>query len=252
MFDAVTSRLPYSRVLLSLVRLFLSAMDLNNLNKSSAKVADFPVSMAMGNLVEYTYQSKKDSSTVKAQKFEVYVVGQKPEAYCIGYVKGKIEDCRKAQEKFCNGSAWALSKVAFDPYTSASYISTSVPFRIDLTKSTLVRLSSDSVNSSTPFPPMSVADIARIKRNKCSDLIAMVKEVKRERVANNAQTIADVALIDNSEMKPGRLAVGGSQPLSCPAFLDYSSSTPEANAPEVVQLTWLHIEEPELTADVLH
>ena len=80
----------------------------------------------------------------------------------------------------------------------------------------------------------------------------MVKEVKRERVAKNAQTIADVALIDNSEMKPGRLAVGGSQPLSCPAFLDYSSSTPEANVPEVVQLTWLHIEEPEVTADVLH
>ena len=53
-------------------------------------------------------------------------------------------------------------------------------------------------------------------------------------------------------MKPGRLAVGGSQPLSCSAFLDYSSSTPEANVPEVVQLTWLHIEEPEVTADVLH
>ena len=71
-------------------------MDLNNLNKSSAKVAAFPVSMAMGNLVEYTYQSKKDSSTVKAQKFEVYVVGQNAEAYCIGYVKGTMEDCRKA------------------------------------------------------------------------------------------------------------------------------------------------------------
>ena len=46
--------------------------------------------------------------------------------------------------------------------------------------------------------------------------------------------------------------VSGSQPLSCSAFLDYSSSTPEANVPEVVQLTWLHIEEPEVTADDLH
>ena len=80
----------------------------------------------------------------------------------------------------------------------------------------------------------------------------MVKEVKRERVAKNAQTIADVALIDNSEMKPGRLVVGGSQPLSCSAFLGYSSSIPEAYVPEVVQLMWLHIEEPEVTADVLH
>ena len=46
--------------------------------------------------------------------------------------------------------------------------------------------------------------------------------------------------------------VSGSQPLSCSAFLDYSSSTPEANVPEVVQVMWVHIEEPEVTADVLH
>ena len=166
-------------MLLSLVRLFLSAMDLNNLNKSSAKVAAFRVSMAMGNLVEYTYQSKKDSSTVKAQKFEVYVVGQNAEAYCIGYVKGNMEACRKAEQKFCDGSTWTLSKIVFDNYTNASYINTPVPFRIDLTKSTLVSSASTSGNPPVPVPPRSVADIARIKTNKCSDLIAMVKEVKK-------------------------------------------------------------------------
>ena len=337
--DAVASRLPSSRVLLSLVRPFLSAMDLNNLNKSSAKVAAFRVSMAMGNLVEYTYQSKKNSSTVKAQKFEVYVVGQNAEAYCIGYVKGTMEDCRKAQEKFCDGSAWTLSRVAFDTWTNASYISTPVPYRIDLAKSSLVAVegSSSSVPR-VPVPPRTVADIARIKTNKGSDLLAVVKEVKRERTNKNEQTIADVTLIDDSELKKGRLAtavvnvwgkekvellkqhvgepmmffnlsivvsngnavvnhfaadvvkqppvcsktealrnrrteladatntellthawtpsqgkdVSGSQPLSCSAFLDYSRSTPDANVPEVVQLMWLHIEEPEVTADVLH
>ena len=314
-------------------------MDLNNLNKSSAKVAAFPVSMAMGNLVEYTYQSKKNSSTVKAQKFEVYVVGQNAEAYCIGYVKGTMEDCRKAQEKFCNGSAWTLSRVAFDTWTNASYISTPVPYRIDLAKSSLVAVEgSSSSDRLVPVPPRTVADIARIKTNKGSDLLAMVKEVTRERTNKNEQTIADVTLIDDSELKQGRLAtavvnvwgkekvellkqnvgepmvffnlsivvsngnadinhfaadvvtqppacsktealrnrrtelagatntellthawtpsqgkdVSGSQPLSCSAFLDYSSSTPEANVPEVVQLMWLHIEEPEVTADVLH
>ena len=314
-------------------------MDLNNLNKSSAKVAAFPVSMAMGNLTEYTYQSKKNSSTVKAQKFEVYVVGQNAEAYCIGYVKGTMEDCRKAQEKFCDGSAWTLSRVAFDTWTNASYISTPVPYRIDLAKSSLVAVegSSSSVPR-VPVPPRTVADIARIKTNKGSDLLAMVKEVTRERTNKNEQTIADVTLIDDSELKQGRLAtavvnvwgkekvellkqnvgepmvffnlsivvsngnadinhfaadvvtqppacsktealrnrrteladatntellthvwtgsqgkdVSGSQPLSCSAFLDYSSSTPEANVPEVVQLMWLHVEEPEVTADVLH
>ena len=65
------SSLPYGQVLLSLVRVFLFAMDLNSLNKSSAQVAEFPVSMAMGKLLEYSYTSKKDSSMVKTQKFDL-------------------------------------------------------------------------------------------------------------------------------------------------------------------------------------
>ncbi len=75
-FDSIVaqvfiSSLPYGQVLLSLVRDFLFAMDLNSLNKSSAKVAEFPVSMAMGKLLEYSYTSKKDSSMVKTQKFDL-------------------------------------------------------------------------------------------------------------------------------------------------------------------------------------
>ena len=248
-----------------------------------------------------------------------------------------MEACRRAHEKFCDGSAWTLSNVAFDDKTSASYINTSVPFRIDLMKSTLVCLGKDSPNPSFPVPPRSVADIACIKTNRCSDLIAMVKEVKREHVTKDDQCVADVILMDNSEVKPGLLAsavigvfgkekiqllkqhlgepmvffnlsitvykgstdikhfadevvkrppvcsktaaltnkktvlsaatntdlltqmywsqgkdVGGRQPLSCSAFLDYSTASPEANMPEVVQLMWLHVEEPEPKADVVH
>ena len=185
-------------------------MDLSSLNKSSAKVVAFPVSMAMGNLVEYTYPSKKNNGTVKAQKFEVYVVGNKPEDYCIGFVKGPMEECRKAQEKFCNGSAWTLSKVAFDTWTNTSYISTPLPYRIDLAKSSVVAAegsgSSGSADPRVPVPPRTVADIARIKTNKGSDLLAMVKEVTRERTNKNEETIADVTLIDDSELKKGRLA----------------------------------------------
>ena len=165
----------------------------------------------------------------------------------------------------------------------------------------------------------------------------MVKEVKREHVTKDDQCEADVILIDNSEVKPGLLAVvvigvfgkekiqllkqhlgepmvffnlsitvykgstdikhfadqvvkrppvcsktaaltnkktvlsaatntdlltqmywsqgkdvGGRQPLSCSAFLDYSTASPEADMPEVVQLMWLHVEEPEINKDVVH
>ena len=35
------------------------------------------------------------------------------------------------------------------------------------------------------------------------------------------------------------------QPLSCAAFLDYTAENPEAMVPEVNQLMWVHIEEPQ-------
>ena len=58
-FNAAIFSLPYGQVLLSLARPFLSAMDLNSLNKSSAKVAEFAVKLAMGNILEYTYNLRE-------------------------------------------------------------------------------------------------------------------------------------------------------------------------------------------------
>ena len=45
--------------------------------------------------------------------------------------------------------------------------------------------------------------------------------------------------------------VSGRQALSCAAFLDYTTETPEAALPEVVQLMWVHIEEPDPDGEVL-
>ena len=45
--------------------------------------------------------------------------------------------------------------------------------------------------------------------------------------------------------------VSGRQALSCATFLDYTTETPEAALPEVVQLMWVHIEEPDLDGEVL-
>ena len=57
--NAAISSLSYNQVLLSLVRLVLSVMDLHSLNKSSAKVVDFPVTMSMGKITEYSYIPKR-------------------------------------------------------------------------------------------------------------------------------------------------------------------------------------------------
>ena len=77
---------------------------------------------------------------------------------------------------------------------------------------------------------------------------------KTEALRNRRTELADATnteLLTHAWTPSQGKDVSGSQPLSCSAFLDYSRSTPDANVPEVVQLMWLHIEEPEGTADVL-
>ena len=45
--------------------------------------------------------------------------------------------------------------------------------------------------------------------------------------------------------------VSGLQPLSCAAFLDFTSEEPKANMPEVMQLLWMHLEEPEVGYNIM-
>ena len=67
-------------------------------------------------------------------------MGKDAEAYCVGYVKGSLGQCNKAKEKFAQGSVCALSKVVLDSFTAVQYISTPVPFRVDLAKSNVLIL----------------------------------------------------------------------------------------------------------------
>jgi len=319
---------------------------LGALSKSSARVATFVVRVHGPEVKEYNYPSKKTGEIVKAQKFEVYLVGKDAEWYCVGYVKDAADAIGKAHFKFKNGSIWLLSKPVFDTYTAAQYIGTPVAFRIDLVKSQLAPVGEEhddfnELSKSMPYcpvPPHLVADVARITTTKTTDLLALVKSVSSpDRMSKSGEAIADVELIDNSAHTPGKLAivkvsvfgaakiaklrdrvgqamvffnlsvactggsptinhygrehvreapdcakkraleamkdtlsnavntesltstwtanqsrdVSGPQPLSCAAFLDYTSETPNACMPEVVQLMWVHIEEPEPGASVL-
>jgi len=319
---------------------------LNALSKGSAKVATFVVRVHGPEIKEYPYECKKTRQNLKGHKFEVYLVGNNPEWYCIGFVKDSTDALGKAQFKFKNGSIWLLSKPFFDTYTGAQFINTSVPFRIDLVKSQLAPVGEDHVEFNElstsmpmcPVPPHLVADVARITTTKSTDLLALVKSVSSpDRKTKSGDHIADVELIDNSERTPGKLAivkvgvfgaakiaklrervgqamvflnlsvacsggsptinhyvrehireapdcakkqaleamrdtlsnavntesltstwapnqvrdVSGEQLLSCAAFLDYTSEAPNASFPEVMQLMWIHIEEPEPGSPVL-
>ena len=320
-------------------------VDLGSLNKSSARVAVFAVRLCNGQTTDYEYTNKKTQKVTKAHKFEVHMVGQKPESYCIGYVKDSADAVGKARLKFLNGSVWLLSKVVFDTYAKAEYSGSPVPFRIDLLKSGMKHITPEDEQLKDlhetlplcPVPPRTVAEVARITSAKSTDLLAIIKSCSKDiRTTKAGESVIDVELIDNTEHTQGKLAtvkvsvfgaakitglkdkvgeamvffnlsvsctggstsvshyanelvqpapqctkteallaqkdrlstatntesltvdwvagssrdVSGPQPLSCSAFLDFTCEAPNASMPQVVQLMWLHIEEPDPHATV--
>ena len=164
--------------------------------------------------MRYIYTSKKDQRAVTAHKFEVWLVGNNPQDYCIGFVKGSEAECNQAKMKYTDTTVWSLSKVSLDTYTAATYISTPIPFRVDLTKSKMtIRDAGDETDIELrasipkhPVPPRSVADVARITTNRSTDLIAMIKEVSEKRNTKSGEEVVDVELLDNSMRKPNTLA----------------------------------------------
>jgi len=315
--------------------------DLKVLSKSSARVATFAVKLCDGDCEQYTYTPKNTGQEKLMHKFETFLVGNNPQEYCKGYVKGSSDECKKAAAKFKDGTVWAMSKVVFDTFAQAQYISTPVPFRVDLSKSTMTIQDGGTEAQKTlcasmpssPVPPLSVADVTRITTNRSTDLIAVVKQVQsRTRKSKKDELIVDIALVDTTMGSSGKLAeievsvfgaskideltaavgtpmaffnlsvdcnqrggkpkithyshekiapapectkttelrqkaadlkaatdtekltqvweptqskdIGGPQTLSCAAFLDYTTETPQAAVPDVSQLMWVHIEEP--------
>ena len=63
--------------------------------------------------------------------------------------------------------------------------------------------------------------------------------------ATNTETLTQVWV------PQGTRDVSGPQTLSCAAFLDYTTETPEANVPDVSQLMFVHIEEPAPQENIL-
>ena len=146
-----------------------------------------------------------------AHKFEAWLVGNNPQDYCIGFVKGSEAECNQAKMKYTDDTVWSLSKVSFDTYTAVTYISTPIPFRVDLTESEMIIWDAGDETQKElrashpkhPVPPRSVADVARIMTNRSTDLIAMIKDVSTQTRKNKSdEEIVDVELLDNSMTKP--------------------------------------------------
>ena len=185
-------------------------LGLTALNKSSCKVATFAVRMFGGAVGSYTYKSRSNGADCTMYKFEAILIGTDASAYLRGYVKGTAAQAREASKKFGDGSCWLLSKTVLDSFTNAAFISTPVPHRVDLAKSTLTPASLDTLPTH-PVPPRTVADLAVITTNRSTDLLAVIKEASELRLSSKGVPIVDVTLIDGSTLPTGSTA-GASQP----------------------------------------
>ena len=188
----------------------LSTMNVQAFNKSSVKIGHFVVKIAHGEKMDYTYEDKKTKQTVKAHKFECTLVGELPEVYMHGFVKGTPKDVDEAAKKFANGNVYTLSKTQLDTWTSPAYISSPKPFRVNLGKSTLTPMASSNDVAKkmpqAPVPPRTVAETAGITSSKSQDLLALVKEVANKRKNKDGKDIIDVVLIDGSKTQTGERA----------------------------------------------
>ena len=90
-----------------------------------------------------------------------------------------------------------------DTYTNSNYISTPVPFRVDLHKSTMKKMADESGAPQPalhPIPPRTVADVADINTTRSTDLLAFIKSIGPERSTTSGFRIADVGLLDDSKI----------------------------------------------------
>ena len=201
-----------TEVLLSpLLSCMAGATPLSALNRSSANVAQFLVTVYQPRKLTWQYTQKRSNREVTAHKMECLLLGPSDSdgttAYATAIVKGTAEVVEQALAKFTQHSKWMLSKVVFDAVGDTKYISAPLKVRVDLSKS-IVR-EPEPVHAAVqmamyPVPPRTVAETAGISDNRTTDLLAIVKSQSATRPTKTA-AVADVELVDGSTMPDGKL-----------------------------------------------
>ena len=175
---------------------------LQEFNKSSAKVGHFIVQIAHGKVTQWEYEDKKTKQQVKANKYECILVGENPEIYMYGFVRGSPKEADDAAKKYKDGNVYKLSKTILDTWTAVAYISSPKQFRVNMAKSILTALPASSVEAKkmpqAPVPPRTVAETVCITTNKCCDVLALVKSATNKRQNRAGEDIIDCVIIDDS------------------------------------------------------
>ena len=179
-------------------------------NKSSARIAQMIVRICHGKDTSYTYQDKKSFKTVKAFKFECYLLGEAAGIYMLGFLKGTEQQVKDALVKFPNGRVFKLSNISLDSWTAAIMISSPKAFRLNLEKTTCLPIADGAPQPAeiplAPVPPRTVAETARVTTNKNQDLLAVLKDAMNKRTTKDGIDIVDAVLIDDSKAETGELA----------------------------------------------
>ena len=84
------------------------------------------------------------------------------------------------------------------------------------------------------------SDLVRLAPDECQKTKALSDQKDTLTLATNTSILTAEWTPQHRERD-----VSGPVPLSCTAFLDFTSESPEAKMPGVVQVMWVHLEEPE-------
>ena len=182
------------------------------MNKSSAKFASWGVRVSHGHESNYSYEDKKTQKTVTVYKFECRLVGSDSTKYVQAVVKGSKNNAAEAKKKFSDGSAWDLSKVAFEQISGrnveAAFIGAPLKISVDLSQSCVKPLDDKTVEkqlAEAAVPPCSVAETSKISSTRRTDLLASLTKVGTARTTKSGDVV-DVTLMDGSEDDPGTYA----------------------------------------------
>ena len=191
-------------------------LDLNTMNRNSAKIGTFVCGVSQPQAESYTYRRRSGAGMQTQHKFKCLLLGS-PDAdgsvtccYGMAIAKDEKSNIEKMAAKLIEGTVIKISKVTFEGPAGNQYNHTPIPFAVDL-KRTSVSIMSDTELlmsgmkvAKVALPPRTVAETSKITSNKATDVVGLVKELSADRTCDSGVKVADAIIVDGSSKGEGK------------------------------------------------
>ena len=170
------------------------------MNKQTIRFTSFAVRVTNVHSYSYTYNAKKTGTPITAHKLEARLVGDSETKYVMAVFKGSSAEVGAAKLKYTNGSVWVLSNIKFDESASVAFLSSPVPWCVDLKKTSSINNEDTVIEEKVArmaVPPRTVAETCQITTTRHQDLLGLVSNVESPRQTKRGEVV-DVTVMDGS------------------------------------------------------